>query len=109
MKKHCVDIILNKTFHKKFLCVIFFIQSTIFNSFAGEPQSDFQKANDYYKKSDYENAVKTYEQLLKESSALAEVYYNLGNCYYKTGNISKSILNYEHALKLNPDDEDANF
>jgi tetratricopeptide (TPR) repeat protein len=81
-----------------------------FNAFASEPQADFQKANEYYKKGDYENAIKTYEQLLKESgNPPAEVYYNLGNCYYKTGNTAKSILNYERAVKLNPDDEDANF
>jgi tetratricopeptide (TPR) repeat protein len=80
------------------------------NSFASEPQADFQKANEYYKHGDYENAIKTYEKLLKESGEPpAEVYYNLGNCYYKTGNTAKSILNYERALKQNPDDEDANF
>jgi tetratricopeptide (TPR) repeat protein len=107
--KNCIHVIVNKFLQKKFLFVIFFFQLAISNSFAGEPQSDFQKANYYYKKSDYENAIKTYEQLLSESNAPVEIYYNLGNCYYKTGNTARSILNYERALKLNSNDEDVNF
>jgi tetratricopeptide (TPR) repeat protein len=80
-----------------------------FSLHAKGPQDDFVKANEYYKKADYENAVKTYEQILKEGHTSAEIYFNLGNSYYKMGNTAKSILNYERALKLNPDDEDVNF
>src|SRR5437764_593556 len=77
--------------------------------YAVEPQQDFAKANEYYKKGDYENSIKTYEQLIKQGNSSSEIYFNLGNSYYKTGNIAKSIVNYERALKLNPDDEDINF
>jgi tetratricopeptide (TPR) repeat protein len=71
--------------------------------------SDYKKANDYYQKQDYDNAIKTYESLIKGGAVSPEVYYNLGNCYYKTGNVSLSLLNYERAHKLAPDDEDINF
>ena len=71
--------------------------------------AEFKKANDYYQKSDYENAIVTYEGLVKKGATSAEVYYNLGNCYFKTGNVAKTILNYERARKLAPDDEDIDF
>jgi tetratricopeptide (TPR) repeat protein len=77
--------------------------------YAGAAQSDFEKANEYYKKGDYENAIKTYELTLKQGNVSSEIYFNLGNSYYKSGNTAKSIINYERALKLSPDDEDINF
>ncbi len=80
-----------------------------FLSVASDSQSDFKKANEQYQKQDYENAIKTYESLVKDGSISSEVYYNLGNTYYKTGNVSRTLLNYERAHKLSPDDEDINF
>jgi tetratricopeptide (TPR) repeat protein len=94
---------------KSVLRIIFLLFFAVNFSFAKGPQEQYYQANEYYKKADYENAIKTYEQLIKEGNASADVYYNLGNTYYKTGNVAKSILNYERALKLNPDDEDATF
>jgi hypothetical protein len=38
-----------------------------------------------------------------------EVYFNLGNAYYKTKQYTLSILNYERAKLLAPDDEDIEF
>jgi len=74
-----------------------------------DSQADFFKANEYYQKQDYDNAIKLYENLVKSGNISAEVFYNLGNCYYKTGNVAKTILNYERALRLAPDDDDINF
>jgi tetratricopeptide (TPR) repeat protein len=74
-----------------------------------DPVSDYKKANEYYQKQDYENAIKGYETLLKEDHVSPDIYYNLGNAYYKTGNVSHALLNYERAHKLLPDDEDINF
>lgn len=69
----------------------------------------FDKANKYYQQQDYENAIKCYEEVLKANRISSAVYFNLGNAYYKTGNVSKSILNYERAHKIAPDDEDIDF
>jgi tetratricopeptide (TPR) repeat protein len=74
-----------------------------------DPSSLYKKANTYYQKQDYDNAIKTYEQLIAEGREASEVYFNLGNSYYKTGNTAKSILNYERAKRLAPDDEDIAF
>jgi tetratricopeptide (TPR) repeat protein len=76
---------------------------------AADPFSDFKRGNEYYQKQDYDNAIKAFEQLIKEGDVSAEVYYNLGNAYYKTGNVPHTLLNYERAHKLSPDDEDINF
>lgn len=62
-----------------------------------------------YAKGDYAAAISAYETLLAEEGEAAELYYNLGNAYYKNDEIAKAILNYERALLLDPNDEDAKF
>ena len=69
----------------------------------------FDRANKYYQQQDYENAIKSYEEVLKANRISAAVYFNLGNAYFKTGNVAKSLLNYERAHKFAPDDEDIDF
>ena len=67
-----------------------------------------QDADAEYSKGNYQQAIKDYEELLKTGES-AELYYNLGNAYYRTENITRSVLNYERALLLNPADEDIRF
>ncbi len=70
------------------------------------PQTDFDEANSYYEKGDYENSCRLYEKILSDGYENGKLYYNLGNSYYKTGDIVRAILNYERALKLIPADTD---
>lgn len=65
-------------------------------------------ANMAYSKGDYKKAISLYERILNEGFEAPEVYFNLGNAYYKTNTLGLSILNYERARKLKPDDEDIN-
>lgn len=67
-----------------------------------------QNADDEYKKGNYQQAIKDYEELLKEGVS-AELYYNLGNAYFRTDNITKAVLAYERAHLLNPGDDDINY
>lgn len=77
---------------------------------AAQPQAErFKKANDYFQKGNYEEAIREYESIIKSGYVSPELYYNLGNAYYKTANIPASILNYERSLKLRPSDADAEF
>jgi tetratricopeptide (TPR) repeat protein len=71
--------------------------------------TDFDNANEQYKKGEYKSAISSYEKILKSGYDAAEVYYDLGNCYYKLNDVPHSILNYERALKLAPRDEDIIF
>ena len=56
-----------------------------------------------------DSAITTYESILAQEYESAEVYFNLGNAYYKSKDIANTILNYERALKLAPNDEDIQF
>lgn len=72
-----------------------------------QPESLFKRANQLYQEQDYRGAAALYDSIIFEGYAHAETYYNLGNCHYRLGHVGLAILNYERALKLNPDDEDA--
>ena len=67
----------------------------------------FQKANDAYIAKDYKLAADLYEQILAQDLTAPELYYNLGNAYYKQNKYTLAILNYERALKLDDEFEDA--
>ncbi len=70
------------------------------------PVTDFDEANQFYEKGEYGKAAALYEKIISGGFENGETYYNLGNSYYKLGNIAHSIVNYERALKLLPDDAD---
>ena len=65
-------------------------------------------ADTEYKKGNYLQAVKDYQELLKGGPS-AELYYNLGNAYYRLENITQAVLAYERALQLSPGDDDIRF
>jgi len=90
----------------KVIPVIFFFLSI--STFASASE-DFQKANAFYAEGKYQEAIEEYQTLLNTDNISTDIYFNLGNCYYKTDNIPNSILNFERALKLKPDNEDALF
>ena len=68
-----------------------------------------QKANEFYTKDQFKQSIDVYNQILMTNMESPEVYFNLGNAYYKTGQYTLSILNYERAKLLSPDDEDIAF
>lgn len=65
-------------------------------------------ADSAYVAGNYQQAIRQYEQLLKQGAS-AEVYYNLGNAYYRSEDMTKAVLNYERALRLAPGDRDIRF
>jgi tetratricopeptide (TPR) repeat protein len=67
---------------------------------------EFLKANEFYEKGQYNEAIDVYNGILKAGKHSAELYYNLGNAYYKDGNLAQAIVAYERAQRLNPADED---
>lgn len=62
----------------------------------------FELANQAYQKENYEQAIIQYKQLIEEGYHDADLYFNLGNAYYKSQQVGLSILNFEKALKLKP-------
>ncbi len=67
-----------------------------------------ENADTEYKKGNYQQAVKDYEELLK-GGVSSELYYNLGNAQFRLDNIPQAVLAYERALLLSPGDEDIRF
>lgn len=67
------------------------------------------RANQLYAEEKYDQAIDLYQQILKNNQESAEVYYNLGNSYYKKGLYTRSIINYERAKLLAPNDDDIDF
>lgn len=65
-------------------------------------------ADSAYANQQYQQAIKDYEELLKEGES-SELYYNLGNAYYRVDNITMAVLNYERALLLSPGDGDIRY
>ncbi len=68
---------------------------------------ELNKANSLYKQTDYQGASQLYEDIAIRYGVSPELYYNIGNAYYKAGEVGRSILNYERALRLSPNYEDA--
>ncbi|MFD2434094.1 tetratricopeptide repeat protein [Mesonia maritima] len=66
----------------------------------------FEKATAQYNDGNYDAAISSYEQILKEEKVSASLYYNLANAHYKLNHIAPSIYYYEKALQLNPNDAD---
>jgi tetratricopeptide (TPR) repeat protein len=69
----------------------------------------FKKANDYYAKAQYKDALAAYQQIIDDGYQSAGVYFNMGDASYKTGDIPSAVLYYEKAHKMSPGDEDINF
>ncbi len=83
-----------------------FLVLVLSNTVVGQ-SSTVDKANSFYADGKYEDAIKEYESLIESDQLSTDIYYNLGNAYYKIDDIPSAILNYERALKLKPDNEDA--
>lgn len=64
------------------------------------------QARKAYTAGHYPEAIQLYEKILKSDNESAVLYYNLGNAYFRNNEIPSSILYYEKALKLEPNQED---
>ena len=66
----------------------------------------FQDANTSYRTGDYAKAAALYESLIERETGVAAFYYDLANAYVRLGKLSRAILNYEKALRLDPRNAD---
>ncbi len=70
------------------------------------PQNEtvFAEANKLYNEAKYQDAIDTYESIIKSGQHSAELYFNLGNANYKLNRIAPSVYYYEKAIRLDPKD-----
>ena len=88
------------------IILLLFLNSLLFSQ---NYDAKFEKANKLYNSEKYESAIKIYEELLTQDIKSSQLYYNLANSYYRNDQIGLAILNYNKALKLEPNFEDAEF
>lgn len=74
-----------------------------------DPKQIFAEGNKLYQDGQYDQAIEKYESIITGGWQNADVYYNLGNSYFKIKKIGKSILNYERALRLSPNNDNFRF
>ncbi|MCK9209441.1 MAG: tetratricopeptide repeat protein [Ignavibacteriaceae bacterium] len=89
---------------KKYIFFLFILLSSF--GFSQSLQKELEQANQYYKTGNYKEAITKYETVLHNGYHGASLFYNLGNAYYRTGKFGLSILYFEKAYQLSPDDED---
>lgn len=71
------------------------------------PEERFAEAATAYDEGDFAEAIRLYQQLLRDGFVAAELYYNLGNSWYRQGDIGQAVLKYKQALYLRPRNADA--
>lgn len=91
----------------RFFAIIFCIYCSVTSVMASSGEQ-IVAAREAYSSGDYNAAIAIYEQLCTQGEA-PELYYNLANAYYKNNQMGKAVLNYERALRLDRNYEDAKF
>ncbi|MBF0484199.1 MAG: tetratricopeptide repeat protein [Candidatus Omnitrophica bacterium] len=82
---------------KIFVIMLFFAQAAGF-SFADEKAKDLRKGNKLFRKGDYEQSVKYFQDALTKDPEAALTNYNIGTAFYKTSEFDKAAVYIEKAL-----------
>lgn len=90
---------------KKLLILLICITGIQFG-FGQDLKGSFEKGNELYKESKYEEALESYLAIADAGLESAALYYNLGNTYFKLDQLPEAILYYERAAQLAPNDDD---
>lgn len=67
----------------------------------------YADANQAYLTGDWQRAAEQYRALDEAGIVHPNLYYNLGNAEFRLGRLGPAVYNYERALRLDPDFEDA--
>ena len=93
---------------KKYISIIIILFLTI-GSVASENDSLIDFANKKYSEGLYNEAIENYQKVIDNGYTSYELYFNLGNSYFKMNDLPSSILYYERARRLSPNNKDIQF
>lgn len=89
--------------------VLFIFISLLFTCATKAQDSSFVRGNEAYSNSDYETALSEYNKIVGSEQMSTVLFYNLGNTYFKLDQLGEAIWAYEKALKIHPNNENAQF
>lgn len=69
----------------------------------------YNQGYDYYKKGEYDKAIKELDSSLKFDSDNENAHYGLGNCYYRKQMYDKAVDSYVKAIDINPEFANAHY
>ena len=87
-------------------CSLFLLTTAVAQT--GQQQT-IERANAAYNEGLYEEAYAAYLGVAGAGFEAPELYYNLGNTCFKMDDLSRAILWYERALRLDPGNEDIRY
>ncbi len=92
----------------KVILIIIALFTGVISLFAkGDFSVQWEKGNNFYQQKQYDSASWYFELIAAGKPQNKELYYNLGNTYYRLNKIGKAVLNYERALRVEPDFKEA--
>jgi len=88
--------------------ILFFLLFVSF-AYAETSESIFYKGISHYNMGEYQNALNQFRIIEAQGVKNGKLYYNIGNTYFNLGDKGRSVLYYEKAIKLIPNDPDLLF
>ncbi|MCK9556897.1 MAG: tetratricopeptide repeat protein [Candidatus Cloacimonetes bacterium] len=79
----------------------------VFDGLAEEEEGAANLAKSLYKQGEYDGASEAAEQALQKSEDKADLHYDRGNIAYMKEDYKTAVEEYEKALLMNPEDDDA--
>ncbi len=93
---------------KKIINILVLIAVSLISSavYAQNEEQLFTEGNRLYQSEQYDLALEKYLGIIDLGYENGELLYNIGNTYFKMGELGFSVLYYEKAKRLLPEDED---
>ena len=83
---------------------LLFIFTCCISVYAQNIKKIYAKADAYHQAGDFDKAIEAYTKVLKKDSTYWLAWVNRGSCYTALGQLDKMINDFEHALRIEPND-----
>ncbi len=103
---HRRKIIMKRNISKKFIFIFFIvilIFPLLFISCSKSPSALYEEGRQYYKNKQYDEALSSFNELIKKQKDFKDVYYQRGLCYLELGQLDDAKNDFARTLKGNPD------